>query len=496
MEEETIFNNTNPVRSENNEPQPSPPPPTPIQEPLQPMQVPPPPPIEAVPAPSQVPPAPPPGLVDHGDGPPFKKILKIVGVIALISLILIVVIGVILPRFNKPKQENVTLTYWGLWEDSNIMKVAIDEFERENPKIKVDYQKQDIKEYRDKLSFRIPQGNGPDIFRYHNTWYPMISDILLPLPSEVISKEDFRSSYYGVASKDLIRNGAIYGIPLEVDTLSMFVNTSLIEEGAVPKSWQDFIQKSQDLTTRTDDGKIDISGAAIGTYENVSHAPDLISLLFSQNGVDLNNISKSEGKVNDALRFYTNFALVENNVWDQTLEPSLMYFSKGKVAMAFGYSWDLFTIKALNSELPVKIFPVPQLLQDESINMASYWVEGISSSSKHQKEALLFMKFLAKQDTQQKLYAEASKTRNFGEPFSNVALGESLADSPIYPSVLQAKTAVSSPFVDGTYDNGLNEKMNNYLKDTINSILSNTSVESATQTLFEGFNQVKGQYGG
>ena len=81
------------------------------------------------------------------------------------------------------------------------------------------------------------------------------------------------------------------------------------------------------------------------------------------------------------------------------------------------------------------------------------------------------------------------------ELYSNVNLSQRLKDNKeIYVFLEQAPYARSSYFVDNTFDNGLNERLNNYLKDAINSILSGSSAESAAETLIQGYGQVLKQY--
>ena len=106
---------------------------------------------------------------------PFKTILKIVIGLIVVVFIGFIFIWVILPKFQSKQGGNVTLTYWGLWEDTNVMRAIINEFEKENSNIKIDYSKQNVKQYREKLASRISNGTGPDIFRFHNSWYPMLS---------------------------------------------------------------------------------------------------------------------------------------------------------------------------------------------------------------------------------------------------------------------------------------------------------------------------------
>jgi multiple sugar transport system substrate-binding protein len=377
------------------------------------------------------------------------------------------------------------------------MQSLISGFERENPNITVAYSQQDIKQYRERVLTRIADGNGPDIFRFHNSWYPMYASVLLPLPTDTITPVDFKKTFYPVVQKDLIKNGAIYGIPLEIDTLALYINSQLFQAAGLqpPTNWNDFISDARAMTVKDANGKIKTAGAAMGTYDNITHAPDILSLLFLQNGVDLSNMQSSPDRAANALDFYTAFATDQNNVWDNTLDPSLLAFSKGNLAMYFGYSWDYFTIKQDNPNLTFQIAPVPQL-PNQDVNLASYWVEGVSVKSKHQKEALLFMKYLAQKSTEESLYAEQAKTRTFGEPYARVDLGGTLKTNPVLaPFVDEAPSAFSSPFVDSTYDNGLNQELNTYLGNAVNSVLNGNSPQTALGTLSQGATQVFQKYG-
>ena len=428
----------------------------------------------------------------------LKTILKIILGLAVLVAIGFLIIRFLLPMFGGEKEKNVTLTYWGLWEDKKIMQTIITEFEKENPNIKIDYSKQDIKQYRERLITRSDNNTGPDIFRFHNSWYSMISNLLAPIPKDVINSSDFKKTYYPVASDDLIKNGAIYGIPLEIDTLALYINSELFEDVGIkedPKTWEDFINAARKLTIKSQDEKIIKAGAAMGTYDNVAHAPDIVSMLFLQNGVNLSDISSTTKETADALEFYTNFANDRANVWDNTLDNSILAFAKGDLAMCFGYSWDAFTIKAINPDLKYRVIPSPQLVTGK-VAIASYWVEGVSQKSKNKEEAFKFLKFLAKKETQEKLFSEQAKLRSYGEPYSRLDLSDKLKENNlVFPFVEQAVIARSSYLVDSTYDEGLNTKANEYLGIAINSILKNTSSDSAAEALVNGINQVLNQYG-
>lgn len=433
--------------------------------------------------------------------PPFwrRKSFLIKILIGIGVLIAIISLVTLLTKQNQPKE--VTLTWWGLWEDEKSIQFAIDDFQKANPTIKIDYVKKDPKLYRKTLSTRIQNGTGPDIFRYHNSWLPMMSANLTPLSADVINPEEFKKAYPVVMQNDLVQNGAIYGIPVGTDSLAMFTNTELLTSAA-PATWEDLTTMARKLTViDPDTGKIKTAGAALGTMKNVSHSHDILSMLFVQQGIkdkttftDPSNAKRQQ----DVIDFYTAFARGDQKVWDETLDVSWLAFARGNVAIFFGYSWDIFRIQEINKTLQFKVNPVPGLQGGKNPTIASYWVEGVSSRGKNQKEALLFMQYLAQKETAQKLYTEQAKTRAFGEPYARIDLAETLQDNElVYPFVSQMPYAYSTYFASDTHDSddGLNASLNSYLEKVINTVATSAQeTDNAIKPFNLGVAQVYEKY--
>ncbi len=431
----------------------------------------------------------------------FPSILKFVIGGFVLVLIGLLIVGALYFLFKGQSNTystsggKVTLTYWGLWEDSNVMTPILADFQKKYPNITVTYVRQDPKQYVQRLLTRIQNGNGPDVFRMHNTWVYPLQSILLPLSASVVSPQQLDKDYPPVVKNDMVINGAVYGLPLEMDALSLFVNDDIFSHAgaSVPTTWDNFITVAKALTVKDPNGHIQTAGAALGAYNNIDHAPDIMSLLFLQNSANLLKLKGSQNAT-DALSFYTSFAQPGGNVWDTTLDNSLLAFERGKLAMYFGYSYDIYAIQAANPALHFSVHPVPHL-PGENITIASYWAEGISNRSKHPKEAMELLQFLAQKSTQEKLYTEEARSRAFGEPYARSDLAQNLqGNNLIGPIVSQFKTARSSFFVDNTYYTDYNGALDQYLGNAITSMLSGTSADSAAATLNDGVDQITSQY--
>lgn len=430
---------------------------------------------------------------------PGKWLLFVLALI-LIPLIIYSVSMLIAPK----KKETVNLVFWGLWEPASVYAPVISEFEKQHPGITVQYEKQDIKslgQYINRLSARMTSDNIPDVFTFHNSWVPELRGVLVPLPADVVSSTQLDTAYYPVVKKDLQVNGAYYGIPLGIDTLSLFVNDDLFKKAGIasyPTDWDTLLADAKQLTLQDQNGKIITSGVALGYYDNVDHASDIMSLLLVQNGANLKNLTDSATLKNaqDAFQFYTWFSGgLGNHIWDDTLEHSKLAFAKGKVAMIFGYSWDILDIKAVNPNLKFTVVPVPHL-PGRDMTIASYWVQGVSSRSKHPQEALAFLQFLVQKSNLETLYQNEAKLRGFGEAYPRTDMAPLLANDPyLGPVVSQANSAVSTIFSSNTYDGGMSDALEGYLGNAVRSVQGGVgSVGTALNTLESGVYSVMQKY--
>ncbi len=393
--------------------------------------------------------------------------------------------------------EKVKLTYWGLWDDKNIMEPLIKEYMSKNPNVEIVYELKDVRDnYREKLIARAQKGVGPDIFRYHISWIPEISEVLSYAPDKIISEDEFRKIYFRSIQESLIIDGRIYGIPLMIDGLVLIYNEDLLKAAninIVPSTWDELLEAIQKLTVKDTNGQIITSGIALGTAGNIQHFSDIFLLMLYQNGGDIANLASQEAV--DILSQYRRFAEEPENVWDESMPDSVAAFAQGKVAMIFAPSWQMLIIRQLNPEINMKAAPVPQVPGADPISIASYWVEGVSRMSKNQAEAWKFLKFLSEKEQMQRLYETQAQYRLFGTAFPRRDLAENLKDNPYLSAVIrQADYFFTTYGISRTYDNGLNDEIIQYIENAINAAAQGVSYREAMQTADEGVKQVLQRY--
>jgi len=427
-------------------------------------------------------------------------ILLIVGGVLGFILILFVLTRIFYNGDGKVTEEKKILRFWGLWQKESVMEELTREFQKQNPNIEIQYTLMDAQDnYRSRVIERTNNNDGPDLYRFHNTWVPMLKKYLAPAPETVFTPDEFKDIYYSVVSEDLVVDEQILGVPYHLDGLVLVYNEDILKKAGVkgpPTTWEELITVAQQITVKDTAGNLETAGIALGTAENISHFSDILGLMFLQNGVNLKDIG-NDLNAQTVIDTYTQLALGENRVWGDELENSLTAFANGKVAMIFIPTWRIENLRHLNPDISLKVASVPQIRGGQKTNIANYWVDGVSKGSKHQKEAWEFLKFISQKDNQARLYElDVDSGRLYGNPYARRNMANLLLDNEILaPLIKDAPILSSLPLISYTYDDGLNDESVGYLKDAINSILMNDSPASALRVLSKGLEQVFEKYG-
>ncbi len=445
---------------------------------------------------------------------PWPKRIMVLGILALI------IIGVFFgvktffssmsgggnaatPEVTGKNQQDVTVVYWGLWEDEAVIRPVIQAFQNTHPHITIQYVANTVRDYRQRVMTQLRSGTGPDVFRFHNTWVAMLQNDLSPVPSTVMTSDEFSSTFYPVASTDLVAGTTIYGIPLMFDGLGLYYNQELFTAAGVatpPTTWEEIVNAGGlvDKLTAKDGTKIRTSAIALGTTNNIENFSDIIATMMYQNGANL--VSPTGSEAEQTLQFYRKFATPGDPLytWDETMDNAIYAFATGRVAMILAPSWRAFSIKEINPNIQFGIAPFPQL-SGVPVSWASYWVEGVSSQSKNKAAAWEFVKYLTSKEGATLLYSSAQQSRQlFGEPYARRDMGDSIKSDPyIGAFVTMAANAKSFPLASRTFDGdtGINTRMIKYLENAVNAMVKGSSASQELTTLSKGFTEVLTSFG-
>jgi len=303
---------------------------------------------------------------------------------------------------SPSQQQAVTLEFWGVFDDSNLIKPIVEQFRKQYSYFTVNYHEKDVDTYEKDLIDALAAGRGPDIFFIHNTWLPKHIDKLAAAPETMIPVKKVNDTFVDVVAQDFVDSNKVYALPLSVDSLALFYNKDLLNSAGIaspPANWEQFNSAVEKLTQRDSKNNILRAGAALGTSQNINRSTDILAMLMIQSGARMiledksgaafdlsstlaNNQSFNPGE--QALIFYTNFAnpLKKVYTWNQYQHYSIDAFIEGNAAMMINYSYQIPVVKARSPHLNFGVAAIPQISSDNpSVSFANYWGLAVSKTA-------------------------------------------------------------------------------------------------------------------
>lgn len=288
---------------------------------------------------------------------------------------LLVFSGVIKLRNNTQTTEG-TVEVWGTIP-FGTMQPYIDSITTND--LRVVYKVKNNATYESELINALAAGNGPDLFIMPHENILRHTDKIFEVPYTSFPQADYQDIYID-ESKLFLTDTGVIAFPLYVDPLVMYYNKHLLASAFlldVPEFWDQFLEFAPEITVANQNGEVDISAVALGTFDNLFHAKGLISVLLMQNGNPLVGTNSATGyKVstlglnNDlaeqaiqALEFFTSFAQFgnDNYSWNEALPVSRDMFIAGDLGVYFGKASEIETIRNKNPNLDFGVALLPQL---------------------------------------------------------------------------------------------------------------------------------------
>ena len=378
--------------------------------------------------------------------------------IGVFGLVVVVVLAMALSGGKKTDTTDNTLTIWSPFDESDVYKQISEEFLTDNPTVNLVFKyipSTDAKDYEAKVVDAIAGGGGPDIWLVRTDWLSKHATKLIPstkyinLSKSKKNEAEAAQEYFGtnIANQNL-RDGVLYGFPLAVDSLALYINTKVVNDtinalseinsteaeklSVTPTTWDELVAWSRLLTKKDARGNIAVAGLSLGTTGN-TYAPvdSYLGLLGQYGGSLFTDDQKSAAlhlsKIIDgknqtpglqALTTFSSFARAgdPNHSWNSSLGDPVTAFVNNKLAMMLGYSTLSKEIQKTKKDFEtVKIIPLPQVndpaLTDKRIDSANYWTHVVSKFSSKPATAWTYLQTIGGKGSQK--YAQLTGKPSF-----------------------------------------------------------------------------------
>ena len=287
-----------------------------------------------------------------------------------------VIVVAIYSKSGTTRASAPTVVVWGSL-DQDLMSGIFGQVHKIDPNLFVTYVHVDQSNFEFQLLQAITAGKSPDAILVNNDSFMSDLRMIYPIDYKEYPARDFMNTF--------IQEGELYlgatsivAVPISVDPYVMYWNRDLFANESLntpPIYWDELFYLAGKLTKLDSSGKIIQSAVALGEYQNVTHAKEILSALFLQSDNKISSWDSVKNKLNivlnsqnnltppsSILSFYTQFSDPVKPVysWNASLTDSKTLFISGRLAMYFGPASELQEIRAKNPNLNFDVAVLPQ----------------------------------------------------------------------------------------------------------------------------------------
>jgi multiple sugar transport system substrate-binding protein len=322
-------------------------------------------------------------------------------------------LGLLVACDNGQSEGRVTLDFWAMGREGEVVQELTAEFQRRHPGIAVRVQQIPWSAAHEKLLTAFAGDAMPDVFQLGNTWIPefVALDAISALDERVagsaaLAREDF---FAGILDTNEV-DGQLYGVPWYVDTRLLFYRKDILAragQAAPPQSWDAWREAMASI-----DGRAAADADAILLPSN-EWAP--LVILALQQGAELLSADAtcadfSAPGFREALAFY--LGMFEDGFASATASAQIanLYqeFAAGRFAMYISGPWNLGEFaRRLPAALQDDWATAPMPSPDGSypgLSLAGGASLAIHRDAEHQDAAWQLVEFLSQPAQQVRFY--------------------------------------------------------------------------------------------
>ncbi|MCJ7841284.1 sugar ABC transporter substrate-binding protein [Lederbergia sp. NSJ-179] len=150
---------------------------------------------------------------------------------------------------SSKKEVHLTMAAWGNPAEIKVYQRALDEYEKQNPNVKVKLIPVPGDNYEQKLLTQLSGGQGNDVFYVGSETISKlistgtIADLtdFLNSSESLVKPDEFAEGLWGPAKLD----GKIYGVSVDANPYLMYYNKKLLKEAGIEKTPQDYYEAGE-----------------------------------------------------------------------------------------------------------------------------------------------------------------------------------------------------------------------------------------------------------
>lgn len=348
---------------------------------------------------------------------------------------------------------DVTLTFQHQFSDAESaeLKTLVATYEKDHPKVHIKLMRDNDSSYYDKLVTQITAGRGPDIVRLEP---PKVSQyaasgFLAPVDGALGPKSDYFANTLDAATV----KGKVYAVPQDVSTLALFYRKDMFAAAGIsapPATWEEL---KTDATKLTGSGKYGIGlFGGWGAYEFYPWLWQAGAEVLNSDGTKVAFNSDAGVK---ALTFWADLqkTAMPPGMATATEDDVRGPFTNGTLAMFTSGPYMTGILEGDGGLSADKWGVAPLPADATSASVLGGMDLAVLKNSKHQKEAVAFLKWLDSDAIQTKWakdlkFVPSKKSLYEAEPFASdptiTTFGKIIEASKSRPTVARASDVDSA----------------------------------------------------
>lgn len=328
-------------------------------------------------------------------------------IILLVVTVFLIISGVLVFALKKSGGGStaVQVDVWGTLSSKLISDYQNQINDLQENSVRIKYREFSEDNFEAELISELASGNGPDMVIFPDDMLVKHESKLFTIPYDSYPQSEFKRNFVDGADV-LLKNRGISGIPLAVDPLVLYWNKTVLNSNGIsqpPQYWDEFLDLNSNLTRTDESDNINKATIALGEFNNIENASDILTTLILQAGNPIivrneqgdfqsifnNQLNYSIPPADAAINFFTQFSnpAKRSYTWNRSLPDSDEMFLSGDLAFYIGFASERDNLIQRNPNLNFGVSKMPQSRTSVENNRQytggkMYFVSVLNSSGK------------------------------------------------------------------------------------------------------------------